>query len=193
VGSRAKRRTRQQAKKGRKYTSESLLSSIEKELGLQGLFDGEVFHLSFDCPKPLAKAFKQATHDNGTSICKELQKYALTYVTKDHIEKSAFGNTLSKVLNPHIAIENLNFEQYCQTKPRRWNKKSTEQVKGVNNFGEEFHFCEIGDCRQPAVSIMIYSQNKREYRVCLLHHKEYSRKNRDWIFKKHIEQSKEGT
>jgi hypothetical protein len=161
------------------------LFDIEKELGLEGLFDGEIYHLSFDCPKPLAKAFKKATHDDGTSICKALQKYMLIYVTADHVEKTAYGNTLRKVLKPNIAI-GLNFEQYCQTKPRRWIKKSPEEVKGTNNSGKKFSFCEIGTCSNPAIAVMVFLKEKKDYRVCLLHQKEYS-KNDSWTFKNNIE------
>jgi hypothetical protein len=163
----------------------SRLLSIEKELGLQGLFDGEIYHASFDCPKPLAKAFKKATHDNGTSICKELQKYMLIYLTADRMEKTAYGNTLSKVLEPKIAIGQFNFEQYCQTKPRRWIRKNPEDVKGVTRSGEKFTFCEIGDCHNPAIAVMVYLEKKNDYHVCLLHKKEYD-KNASWQFKEFL-------
>jgi hypothetical protein len=167
------------------------LLSVEKELGLEGLFDGPLYHLSFDCPKPLARAFKEATHRDGTSICKELQKYMLIYLTADHVEKTAYGNTLRKVLKPNIAI-GLNFEQYCQTKPRRWINKSIEQVKGTDNSGKKFSFCEIGNCDNPAIAVMTYSKEKNDYRVCLLHQKEYC-KNDFWIFKENLKSSEGGT
>lgn len=97
----------------------SNLFSIEKMLGLNGLFDGELKHVSFDCPTNLREAFKHATRENGTSYCKELQKYIICYVATHHAEKMAFGNTLSKILKPKLVIENLNFEQYVQSRPRR--------------------------------------------------------------------------
>jgi hypothetical protein len=157
------------------------------------LFEGDIYHASFDCPKPLAKAFKKATHDNGTSICKELQKYMLIYVTADHAEKTAYGNTLCKVLKPKIAIGELNFEQYCQTKPRRWIQKKPEEVRGVDNQGEKFEFCEIGRCKNRAVAVMRYKNNSRSYRVCEIHLNEYLKITRSpWVFERKIDYSQTG-
>lgn len=154
----------------------SRLSSIEQELGLTGLFDGIVYHLSFDCPKPLALALKKATHDNGTSICKELQAFALSYVVKDHIEKSAFGNTLSKVLDPHLTIENLNFEQYVQSRPRRLVRHVEPQVVTVDCEVK----CGFVDCREAAVGKGVFLQNGKEYPLCSVHLLEAQGKPRDW-------------
>jgi hypothetical protein len=86
-----------------------MLSSIERELSLTGLFEGGNNHLTLDCPKPLAELFKEATKANGTSVCKELQKYALSYCVNYVLGKHAYGSTLSKVLNPKLTIENLDF------------------------------------------------------------------------------------
>lgn len=168
-------------------TAKSRLSSIERELGLSGLFEGEVYHLSFDCPKPLAKAFKEATKANGTSICKELQKYALSYVVEHHIEKSAFGSTISKILKPKLTIENLNFEQYVQNRPRRLLRgvevRGARDVSGVS--GESLT-CMIGVCDKPAVEVMVYQpkgKESKDYRVCAFHASAYAGVN-SWRFKK---------
>jgi hypothetical protein len=114
-----KQRNNKTAKTIEDGIAQSNLLSIERMLGLEGLFDGELKHLSFDCPLTLREAFKQATRENGTSYCKELQKYMVSYVATHHAQKMAFGNTLSKILKPRLVIENLNFEQYVQGRPRR--------------------------------------------------------------------------
>ena len=107
--------------------TKSMPSNVEAELGLGSLFSGNITHLSFDCPIKLREAFKSETKDNGTSVCKELQKYMVSYVATSRIKKHALGNTLSKLVDVPFTIENLNFEQYVQSRPRRLLRKNGER------------------------------------------------------------------
>ncbi len=78
---------------------------------------------------------------------------------------------MSRVLKPKLTIENLNFEQYCQTRPRRWIPKSAEEVKVVDAEGVKGKFCEVGGgaCKEPAVTVGVYLPTKKEYRLCSKH------------------------
>jgi hypothetical protein len=157
-------------------TAKSSLSSLESELGLNGLFEGGHNHLNFDCPKPLVLAFKAATKANGTSVCKELQKYALSYVVSYSIEKTAYGSTLSKVLKPKLTIQNLNFEQYVQNRPRRLMRNV--EPESVTVSGELT--CQISGCCNASVGLGNYLPSQKEYRLCDKHLKEYSDAPREW-------------
>jgi hypothetical protein len=162
--------------------AKSRLFSIEKELGIDGLFDGDVYHLSFDCPKSLASAFKESTRANGTSVCKELQKYALSYVTADHIEKSAFGSTLSKILKPKVTIGELKFEQYVQSRPRRLLRLET----GINGDNPEKsnQTCGIGDCKKPSTDKALHVPSGRVYPLCTMHANYYRElSSKIWTFR----------
>ena len=99
--------------------SKSMPSDVEKMLGLDGLFEGDIVHLSFDCPRNLRTAFNSESKANGTSTCKNLQHFMASYVAVSRTKKHALGNTLAKLVDVPFVIENLNFEQYVQSKPRR--------------------------------------------------------------------------
>jgi hypothetical protein len=163
-------------KKQENCIAKSRLFPIEETLELDGLFDGKLYHLSFDCPKNLALAFKQETRDNGTSICKELQKYMLSYVSSARMQKTAFGNTISRVLKPSLTIENLNFEQYCQTRPRRY-VRNVEPVDVTRNLEVA---CEVAGCRNAALSEAVYLPRDELYRVCEVHLSEFRRLPKEW-------------
>ncbi len=163
---------RKQNKKSKKYTNfgitGSMLSSIVSELGLDGLVDGELTHLSFDCPKPLRLAFKTATRSQKTNVCDELQKYMVNYVVAFQTKKHALGDTLSKLLPVEFSIGEINLHQYCQTKPRRWvNPVAELQGKDVSNN------CEMNGCSAVAVSSGEF-QGKR-LRLCKDHTEVYSK------------------
>jgi hypothetical protein len=151
-------------------TAKSRLSSIEQKLGIANLFEGEIYHLSFDCPRNLAKLFKEATKANGTSVCKELQNYALTYVVNYKLQKSAFGSTLSRVLKPKLAVENLNVTQYVQSRPRRL----IRNVEPQTVTSEVCLTCEIGRCTKEAVGKDVYLAQGKEYRLCRFHLSQYA-------------------
>ncbi len=76
-----------------------MLSEIEEILSINCLFEGEMTHLSFDCPKNLRQAFKQECKANSVSVCKMLQNYQLTYIVVSRLKKHAYGNTLSKLVD----------------------------------------------------------------------------------------------
>jgi len=112
----------QQTKHNKEGIAKSMLSDVAEELGLEGLFQGEVTHLSFDCPRNLREAFKEEVKRNGSSVCKELQKSQLSYIVASRIKKHAFGNTLSKLVDVPVSIGALNVNQYVQSRVRRYAK-----------------------------------------------------------------------
>lgn len=108
-------------------------SDVEKMLGLDGLFDGKLTHLSFDCPNNLRSAFKTESKSNSVSVCKNLQKFMASYVVTSRVKKHALGNTLAKLVDVPFVIENLNFEQYVQSRPRRLLRKKPIEKNIVIN------------------------------------------------------------
>lgn len=107
--------------------TDGMLSSIVSDFELEGLLEGELVHLSFDCPKTLRARFKQATRHNKTNVCDELQKFMASYILSYELKKHALGNTMSKVLPVEFSIGEISLHQYCQSKPRRWvNHGNTE-------------------------------------------------------------------
>ena len=152
----------------------SMPFNVEKELGLEDLFTGTLTHLSFDCPTKLREAFKQEVKSNGTSVCKELQKFQLSYIATSRIKKHALGDTLSKALTVDFTIENLNFEQYVQSRPRRLLK----QDDGLGST--ELSLCEIGDCKNVAVAAGIYLPLNETRQLCKVHLYAYSSMPKAW-------------
>ena len=108
-------------------------SDVEKMLGLDGLFDGYIVHLSFDCPKKLRTTFNYESKANGTSTCKNLQHLMASYVVVSKVKKNALGNTLAKLVDVPFVIKNLNFEQNVQSHPRRLLRKKQTEIKYVPN------------------------------------------------------------
>ena len=120
----------------------SMLREVAEQLGLDELFDGKIVHVSFDCPYNLREAFKHEIISNGTSQCKELQKFMLSYIVVSRLKKHALGNTLSKLVDVPFTIENLSLNQYVQSRPRRYVRRVRdessdldEDVEFVNEFG----------------------------------------------------------
>ena len=141
-----------------------MLSDVEKILGVNGLFDGEIKHLSFDCPLNLRIAFKQECEANGTSICKTLQNYQLSYIVVSRLKKHAYGNTLSKLVDVPLVIENLNCVQNVQSRVRRY-IQTTEVYEEKVNSG----FCGFAHCKNEAVGKAIWKEKDKEYSVCSRH------------------------
>jgi hypothetical protein len=142
----------------------SMLSDVEKILGVEGLFDGEMTHLSFDCPKNLRSEFKQECKANGTTVCKTLQNYQLAYIVISRLKKHAYGNTLSRLVDAPIVIENLNCIQNVQSRVRRYSRTTV-------NYEEETisKSCDFPNCPNEAVARAIYVVKNEEYEVCLRH------------------------
>ena len=166
-------------KKNRKHIdhriASGMLSDVESELGLEGLFSGKLTHLSFDCPTNLRTAFRTETKDNGTSVCKELQKYRVSYVATSRIKKHALGNTLSKALASSFVVENLNFEQYVQSRPRRLLRGTTgSSASSASNL------CTVKGCRKSAVGSGVYLPRKESYKLCKEHLIEFRLKPNEW-------------
>jgi len=105
----------------------SMLQNVAGELGLEGLFEGKIKHAYFDCPINLREAFKQEAKLNGSSVCKELQKFQLSYIVASRIKKHALGNIMSKIVDLPVTIQSLNLNQYVQSSVRRYGKVSEEK------------------------------------------------------------------
>ena len=158
-----------------KRIASGMLSDVEGELGLEGLFGGELTHLSFDCPTNLRTAFRTETKDNGTSVCKELQKYMTSYVATSRIKKHALGNTLSRALTANFTVENLNFEQYVQSRPRRLLRgESSHLVELPSNL------CMVKGCKRLAVGSGVYLLRNECYQLCAEHFSEFQLRPSEW-------------
>jgi hypothetical protein len=149
-------------------------SDVEKLLGLEGLFKGKIVHFSFDCPEKLRDAFVEESKANGTSACKEGQKLMASYVVTSRVKKRALGNTLSKLVDVPFTIENLNFEQYVQSRPRRLLRKNGESKPGKSNQ------CTIARCRNIAVGKGTYLRKNETYQLCENHIREFSSMPLEW-------------
>ncbi|MEM0008048.1 MAG: hypothetical protein QXR89_07290 [Candidatus Bathyarchaeia archaeon] len=86
------------------------------------LFGGKIVHVSFDCPENLRKAFNLVVKEKKESACKILQKYMALHVLKTTLEKHAYGNTLRRLIESPIKVDEVRFEQYVQSRPRRYSK-----------------------------------------------------------------------
>lgn len=156
--------------------SRSMLATIEKELDLDGLFDGEIVHLSFDCPRRLRDALVYEARDNGDSVCKVLQHKGFSYVVGSRIKKHALGSTLRHLLDVDFNIENLSFQQYNQSRPRRIIKEKTTEAS------EEQATCQIGqgECKEVAIGEGIYKKTGKKYRLCRMHMNYFANYPNDW-------------
>ena len=133
----------------------SMLREVAEQLGLDGLFDGKIVHVSFDCPYNLREAFKHEIISNGTSQCKELQKFMLSYIVVSRLKKHALGNTLSKLVDVPFTIENLSLNQYVQSRPRRYVRDvGNEAVSDVDEVVTENGFyCVLKQSRIPVLKL----------------------------------------
>jgi len=113
----------------------------------KGLFGGEIVHMSFDCPENLRKAFNEAVKAKGESACKILQKYMALHVLKTTLEKHALGNTLSMLVDVPLRVGEVRFEQYVQSRPRRFGRGVV-----VDDGGGRF-YCALKDSHVPLDSL----------------------------------------
>jgi hypothetical protein len=151
----------------------SMLSDVEKILGISGLFEGEMTHLSFDCPKNLREAFKQECKANGVSVCKMLQNYALAYIVVSRLKKHAYGNTLSKLVDVPLVIENLNCVQNVQSRVRRY-------IKKTEFYEEHVEFCGFKDCGEEVAGKGMYKKSGKIHPLCDKHLKLASNSPSEW-------------
>lgn len=96
----------------------SMLNAKELERHVNGLFEGEMTHLSFDIKKPLREELNLVARERGTSVCKILCGLASAFIIAHHTSKNALSNTKNSMNTP-IVIESLNFTQHVQSRPRR--------------------------------------------------------------------------
>ncbi|MCS7114915.1 MAG: hypothetical protein RMJ15_06800 [Nitrososphaerota archaeon] len=115
------------------------------------LFGGKIVHLSFDCPEKLRNAFNQAVKAKGESACKILQKYMALHVLKATLEKHAYGNTLSRVVDVPLCVGEVRFEQYVQSRPRRFG--GNVRVEGVESGR---FYCALKDVHVPRGGLPLF-------------------------------------
>jgi len=111
------------------------------------LFGGKIVHMTFDCPLNLRKAFNEAAKAKGESACKILQKYMALHVLKTMLEKHAYGNTLSMLVDVPLHVGEVKFEQYVQSRPRRFGSNVV-----VDDGGGKF-YCALKDSYVPLDSL----------------------------------------
>jgi hypothetical protein len=155
-----------------------MLSSIEKMLGLDTLFDGKMTHTSFDCPRNLRQAFNEECRGNGTSCCQELRRFQVLYVITSRLKKHAYGNTISQAIDANVSIGNLSFTQNVQSRPRRLLR---EPAKG-NEVSEEPK-CRVRNCGRVAVTIALYVKTGKVYSLCRIHEFQYKKTPSAWSFR----------
>lgn len=129
---------------------------------MEGLFKGKLVHESFDCPVTLRDAFKDECKQNGSSVCKELQKYELSYIVSSRIKKHAFGNTFSKLANIPVTIGNLNLHTYVQSRVRRYGPQEQEVMLSKCAY-----------CGKPAVGRFRWNKSGKIYELCSFHSEEF--------------------
>ena len=100
----------------------------------------------------------------------------------DQRKEHAFSNTIGG-RQPLVSIGALNFEQYCQTKPRRWMGKAPEDVKACSSEGVKGEFCQIGRCREVAFTSGVCLGDGKEYLLCKSHGRHFAEGN-GWRVKK---------
>ena len=141
----------QQTKNKHKQADSSALSMLFDGLleeRFKGLFGGKIVHLSFDCPENLRNAFNETVKAKGESACKILQKYMALHVLKTTLEKHALGNTLSMLVDVPLRVGEVRFEQYVQSRPRRFGRGV------VVDGGEDSRFyCALKDFHVPVDSL----------------------------------------
>jgi hypothetical protein len=105
------------AKKHKNSISASNLFTIDDLVTKQTLFEGNMVHLSVDCPFNLRTAFNNACKANGTSTCKIIQQFAANYIMATTIKEHALANTnldTGKKLSSttvNIGISEMNFNR----------------------------------------------------------------------------------
>jgi hypothetical protein len=154
--------------------AKSSLFPIEKIFGLNGLFDGEMTHFSFDIPLALRKVFVDELKHNGDSGCKILVKTVVSYVVVSKLRRQSFGDTLSKVLDVGFVIPNLNFEQNVQSRPRRYLRAGSAAAVDDNRVT-----CGYRDCNSEAIATGVF-QKQKEFMLCEVHLKQAQSDSHNW-------------
>ena len=129
-----------QTKKQAQSSAGSMLFDGFLEEQFKGLFGGKIVHMSFDCPLNLRNAFNETVKAKGESACKILQKYMALHVLKSTLEKHALGYTLSRVVDVPLRVSGVRFEQYVQSRPRRFGRGVV-----VVDDGEGKFYCALKD------------------------------------------------
>jgi hypothetical protein len=169
-----RRRKNRKTNANKDSIAKSSLFPIEQILGLDGLFDGKITHFSFDIPLTLRKAFVDELKRNGDSGCKLLVKAVLSYVAVSKLRRQSLGDTLSKALDVGFVIQNLNFEQNVQSRPRRYIRDRSAVALDDNEVT-----CGYRDCNRKAIARGVF-QNQREYVLCEVRLKQAQSDSRNW-------------
>jgi len=139
----------------------SMLFDGVLEEQFKGLFGGKIVHMSFDCPENLRKAFVETVKLEKSSACKILQKYMALHVLKATLTKHALGNTLSLLVDVPLRVGEVRFEQYVQSRPRRFGRSvvvddgagrfycalKNEHVERQSLPSSDCQSCPNGSCR----------------------------------------------
>lgn len=129
---------------------------------LTTLFNGELTHLSFDCPKPLRQTFKTAVKANGSSVCHVLQTFMVTYLVANHYQKACFNDTYR---HP-ITVKNLVIPTYVKERVRRV-KRIAEQIEDF----EVTVTCGHVDCTAEAIGSGVW-RGRNTLNLCADHYSE---------------------
>jgi hypothetical protein len=76
------------------------------------LFSGKTVHYSFDCPENLRKAFNWAKEQTKEDGCQILQRFMALYALRTYMQKHAYGNTLTQLLNTPLEVGRIEYIQY---------------------------------------------------------------------------------
>lgn len=153
----------------------SMLKSKQLESHVNGLFEGEMAHLSFDIKKPLREELNSVVRERGTSVCKILNQLAVAFIIAHHTEQHAIGNTKFEGLP--VVIENLNVVQNVQSRPRRLIRNS--DVAESEAVGE-VERCSVNGCSDGVVGRAVLLGNKKEYAFCASHLRERELDRINW-------------
>lgn len=172
--------------------AKSYLSSIEQELGIEGLLEGDEVKSCFKTYKKLRDDFKKECKANGTSVCEELNHLEASYIIQSRMKKLSLSNTMSKLVDTRFSVGSINFTQQIQSRPRRYIQKpeiviepepevSTVSLCGICIGGKP--------CGKPAIAKGTYRSYKgkeeyvtKEFLVCQFHYQSYVKSNsKDWL------------
>lgn len=165
-----KRRKNRKIELSKDSITKSSLFPIEQMLGITDLYGGKTTHFSFDIPLGMRKAFVRELKDNGDSGCQFLTKQVCTYIVISKLRKQSLGDTLSRIVDIDFAIQNLNFQQNVQSRPRRY-IRNTEAVTEDK--------CGFHDCFSKAVAKGVWRKQK-EFLLCEVHLNQAKKDSLNW-------------
>jgi len=161
-----KRRKNRRARNIKDSIAKNQLFSIEKELGLEGLLEGNTAKQTVRIPLRFREAFKQECKANGTSTCKVILELQAIWFLRSRIQKTALSSTMSKIVEANFSIGEVNFTQNVQSRVRR----NVGNNEGVELTVDGLSTCEFRGCQKVATDKAVYLKDKKERRVCKFHY-----------------------